>query len=205
MERKIDAGALLVAGAALLLVISLSLDWFGPLSAWEAFEVLDLVLLGAAILAVAAAFGRADQRLLGLAAGVAVAVVATQVLGPPPAGRGLDRETGAWLGLLGALGLLAGAALTSAQIAVTVDVKGRERRQRVAAVDKRGAEGGSVAKPLFDDGEPTRATGSVRPAQAEPARAGEPRATEPTQVDRFAPPADPDATQAFSQVDEPER
>ncbi len=146
MDRRIDAGSLLVAAAALLLVISLFLDWFGlrggtAVSAWTIFEVLDLVLVGAAVAAVAAAFGRVDSRVLLAAALTAVVVVVSQLIDPPPAGQELEREVGAWLGLAAAAGLLAGAALIAAQIAVTVDVRGRERRRRVASVDKRGVAG----------------------------------------------------------------
>lgn len=142
MDRKIDAGALIVALAATLLAVSLFLDWFGlgdgnGITAWEAFEVLDLVLLAAAIAAVASAFGFLDKRVLIGAALVAVVVVVSQLVQPPPAGQGAEREIGAWLGLVAALGLLLGAALAAAQIAVTVDVRGRERRRRVATVDKR--------------------------------------------------------------------
>ena len=142
MDRRLDAGALLVAAAALLLIVSLFLDWFGlgggdGATAWEIFEVLDLVLVAAAVAAVAAAFGRLDSRLLLGAAVVAVVVVVSQLIQPPPAGQGADREIGAWLALVAAALLAAGAALAAAQVAVTVDVRGRERRRRVATVDKR--------------------------------------------------------------------
>ena len=45
MDRRLDAAGLLVAASALLLVISLFLDWFGGggsggITAWRAFEVL---------------------------------------------------------------------------------------------------------------------------------------------------------------------
>ena len=178
MDRKIDAGALLVAAAALLLVVSLFLEWFGlgdgdGATAWELFEVLDLVLVAAAAGAVAATFGRLDPRVLLGAAVLAVVVVASQLIQPPPAGQGADREIGAWLGLVGALGLLTGAALTAAKIAVTVDVRGRERRHRVAAVDKR--------------------TGPEPVAAAE---GGSRATTEPQPADRFAP--EPGATQPFA-------
>lgn len=142
MDRKIDAGALIVALAALLLAVSLFLDWFGlgdgnGITAWEAFEVLDLVLLAAAIAAVASAFGFLDKRVLIGAAVVALVVVVSQLIEPPPAGQGAERELGAWLALAAALGLLAGAALAAAHVAVTVDVRGKERRRRVTTVDKR--------------------------------------------------------------------
>ncbi len=146
MDRKIDAGAVLVVAAALLLVISLFLEWFGlsgasGASAWEVFEALDLVLLGCAVAAAAAALGRLDSRIVLGAAVVAVVVVVSQIIEPPPAGQGTDRQVGAWLGLVAAALLLAGGALVAAQIAVTVDVRGRERRRRVATVDKRGESG----------------------------------------------------------------
>lgn len=193
MNRKIDASAILVAAAALLLVISLFLDWFGlrggaGVSAWTIFEALDLVLVGAAVAAVAAAFGRLDSRVLLGAALVAVVVVVSQLVDPPPAGQELEREVGAWLGLVGAAGLLAGAALVAAQIAVTVDVRGRERRHRVATVDKRG---GAATPPAADS---FRAPADVRAAPVadreerrpvadrfapEPRAEGAPRAAEP--------------------------
>ncbi len=150
MDRKIDAGGVLVVAAALLLVVSLFLDWFGlsggsGASAWEVFETLDLVLVAAAVAAVASALGQLDSRVLLGAALVAAAVVVSQIIEPPPAGQGADREVGAWLGLVAAALLLAGAALVSAQIAVTIDVRGRERRRRVATVDKRRTAAGTPA------------------------------------------------------------
>ena len=190
MDRKIDAGALLVAAAALLLVVSLFLDWFGlpgdtGITAWEAFEVLDLVLVGAAVAAVAAAVGRRDTRVLLGAALLVLVVVGSQLVQPPPAGQGADREIGAWLALVAAAVLLAGAGLAAAQIAVTVDVRGRERRRRVPTVDKR--------------------TPTATPPGASSARA-DAAAAEPA-ADRFAPGAgsravDPDATQAFGAVED---
>ncbi len=221
MDRKIDAGALLVAASAALLVVSLFLDWYGlsltsRFTAWEAFEVLDLVLLAAAVAAVAAAFGRLDSRVLLGAALVAVVVVISQLIDPPPAGQGGEIETGAWLALAAAGGLLAGAALVAAEIGVTVDVRGRERRRRVATVDKRGAaapappaesfgaRGPARAEP-FAPGAPAPGAAPSRPAGAGPSSA--PGGEEQTSVvDRFAPepPAggdratDPEATQPFA-------
>lgn len=195
MDRKLDAGALLVAAAALLLGLSLFLDWFGiagaGVTAWQAFEVLDLVLLLAAGVAVAAALGPLDDRLLVGAAGVALLVVISQLIQAPPAGQGASIEVGAWLALAASFGLAAGAALSSAQIAVTVDVQGRERRRRVAAVDRRAEQaseeeskvpaGGRQDSPSAGDTE-----GTVTDADATRV------------VDRFAPEEeDTQATQAF--------
>ncbi len=203
MERKLDAGALLVAAAAGLLVVSLFLPWFGgertSVTGWQVFELVDLVLLGTAVAAVASAFGRLDGRVLLGAAAVVFVVVVVQLLEPPLVAADTDREVGAWLALVAALGLLAGAALTAAQIAVTVDVRDRERRRRVPAVDER-----------------------PRPSEPASVRVAEPAPRADAAVeDRFAPAAggddadatqvrapdagqdDADATQAFAPGDEP--
>lgn len=192
MNRRLDAGALLVAASATLLVVAEFLDWFGlpgrgAISAWTAFEVLDLVLLGAAVAAVAAAFGLLSTRVLLAAAGLALAVVASQLIQPPPAAQGTDREVGAWLALAAALALAAGAALVAAQIAVIVDVRGRERRPRVPAVDRRDAAG-DAPDPAADAG---RSEPAASGAQEDSWRSG----AAPTTGGSVA--ADPQATQAF--------
>ncbi len=217
MDRKIDAGAVLVVAAALLLVISLFLDWFGlsgasGASAWEVFEALDLVLLGCAGAAVAAALGRLDSRIVLGAALVAVVVVVSQIIEPPPAGQGTDRQVGAWVGLVAAALLLAGGALVAAQIAVTVDVRGRERRRRVPTVDKRGEAGAtppavaretpasSVAATAEDD--PV----ADRFAPEPPARGGSRAARPAAPAPGSAHDAGPEPTQPFAaEPDDPAR
>ena len=50
MTRRVEAGPVLVTLGALLLLASLFLDWYEPgISAWEAFEVWDIVLLVLAV------------------------------------------------------------------------------------------------------------------------------------------------------------
>ena len=45
MTRRIEAGPVLVGLGAVVLLISLFLDWYQPgVTAWDAFEVLDLLL-----------------------------------------------------------------------------------------------------------------------------------------------------------------
>ena len=54
--RSIEAGMLLIGAGAILLFVSLFLEWYQPgIDAWEIFEVWDLVL---ALLAVAAFVAR---------------------------------------------------------------------------------------------------------------------------------------------------
>jgi hypothetical protein len=147
MTRRLEAGPLLVTLGALLLLVSLFLNWFtGEITAWEGFEVWDLVLFVLALGAIAAGLGLTaqdvetiDRRFLPAAvAGVAV-IVASQILDPPPAATGQDPDTGAWLALGAALVMCAGAVLTFGRVHLAFTVEGHEpRRRRVAAVDARG-------------------------------------------------------------------
>ena len=58
MTRRLEAGPLLVTLGALLLLVSLFLNWFtGEIRAWEAFEAWDLVLFLLALGAIAAGLG----------------------------------------------------------------------------------------------------------------------------------------------------
>jgi hypothetical protein len=147
MTRRLEAGPLLVTLGALLLLVSLFLSWFsGEITAWEGFEVWDVVLFVLALGAIAAGMGLTTQELdtvdrRFLPAGVvAIAViVASQIIDPPPAAAGQDPDTGAWLALGAAFLMCVGAVLTFGRVHLAVMVEGREpRRRRVAAVDARG-------------------------------------------------------------------
>jgi hypothetical protein len=147
MTRRLEAGPLLVTLGALLLLVSLFLNWFtGEVTAWEAFEVWDLVLFVLALGAIAAGLGLTtqdvdviDRRLLPAGVAVVAVIVASQILDPPPAASASDPDTGAWLALGAALLMCVGAVLTFGRVHLALTVEGREpRRQRVAAVDARG-------------------------------------------------------------------
>ncbi len=144
MTRRIEAGPVLVGIAALLLLVSVFLDWYEPnVTAWEAFEVLDLVLAALALAALVAAAGaiRPDATVLerhwlpAIAAAVTI-IVAAQILDPPPAVDG-DPETGAWLALGAALLMCVGTLLTLGRVSFALTVEGRDTRRRVSAVDAR--------------------------------------------------------------------
>src|SRR5882724_124535 len=111
-----------------MLVVSLFLHWYGPqITAFDAFEVVDWTLAGlAAVTLVGLAMSVRDAtptpRWLPGVVLVAVALVAAQVIDPPPAARGAQREIGAWLALGSAAVMALGLALTAASITVTVDV-----------------------------------------------------------------------------------
>jgi hypothetical protein len=131
-ETHIPIGALLSAIGAILLIVSLGLDWYGEFSAFTSFEVWDLVLLVLAIvtlalLAVALGFLRTRFRTgTGLVVGAAaLLIVLSQLINHPPAGIDLDEGTGLWLGLGGSALMLAGAILSTARIAISVEPRGR--------------------------------------------------------------------------------
>jgi len=131
-ETQIPIGALVAAIGGLLLIVSLALDWYGPLSGFNSFEFLDLllVLLALATLAtLAAALGLLHTPLrpgTPLVVGVtALVIVASQLANHPPVGIDVDPETGAWLGLAGAALMVAGAILSTARIAIAVEPRSR--------------------------------------------------------------------------------
>ena len=171
MTRRLEAGPLLVALGALLLVVSLFLNWFaGEVTAWQAFEVWDVALLVLGLSAIVTGIGLAtqqnelvDRRLIPPLVAVVAVVVASQIIDPPPAAAGQDPDTGAWLALGAALVMCAGAVLTFGRVGLAVTVEGRDSRQRVSAVDARGSR-----EDTTDSHEP------VRPGEREEG-AGEPR------------------------------
>jgi hypothetical protein len=156
MNRRFEMGPLLVALGALLLLVSLFLDWYGPLSAWDAFEVVDVMLAALAVLSLVGGLGTlapdlayVERRWLpGIVLAVAV-LVAAEIIDPPPAAADLTPDTGAWIGFAAALVMLIGAVLSLGRVSVSVSVAEREYRQRVAAVDERQqtTETGAVVTP----------------------------------------------------------
>jgi cell division septation protein DedD len=148
MTRRLEAGPLLVTLGALLLLVSLFLSWFDPdISAWEAFEAWDLVLFVLALASIAAGLGLTtqdvdlvDRRFLPAAVAAVAAIVASQIIDPPPATAGQDPETGAWLALGSALLMCLGALLTFGRVHLALTVEGRDQRRHVPAVDARGPQ-----------------------------------------------------------------
>lgn len=109
---RLSQGDMIAGGGAVALFLFLFLDWFGPVSAWEGFDILDLVLAAIAIAVivlvatramgndVSVPGGRAEAIfLLGFAATM---IVLTFVL------EGEERKIGIWLALLAALAITYG-------------------------------------------------------------------------------------------------
>jgi len=181
VARRIDAGDVLAALGALLVLIALFLPWFGDANGWEAFEALDLVLAALALAAIAATAAGAgllaapSPRLLAPLGAALLAVVAVQLLEPPPVFAGdAELDTGAWLGLAGAGLVLLGGLLRIASVSVSVSVGGREVRRRVPAVDRRAAPAAPAPVPA-----PAPAREEAVPGGPPPAPADDPQPTQP--------------------------
>jgi hypothetical protein len=194
LRERFDAGTGLVAVGAVLLLVSLFIDWYHPGGdAWAVFESLDVLLAGAAVcglLAVAPRFGTGGLgRALPLISGIAFAIVLVQLIDPPPAVSDSSLATGAWLALAATATMALGAILGAARISVTVDVRGRERRRRTAAIDARESAAEAAAA---IDAEP------ARPRRF--ARHDEPL-LEPREPVIAEPEEDPQRTQALDPVE----
>jgi hypothetical protein len=144
VTRRFDIGPFVLALGALLVLVGLFLAWYGELSAWDAFELTDVLLAALAIAAVVGAVGLltpdndyVDKRYLPAIVAAAFVLVAAQILDPPPVASDQDLGTGAWLSFAGAILMVIGAILSLTKVSFAVAVEGRDRRRRVAAVDHR--------------------------------------------------------------------
>ena len=149
MRERFDAGTGLVALGAVLLLVSLFVDWYDPSgTAWAVFEVVDILLALAAVACLVAVVPRyaALQRAVPVIAFVALFIVAVQLIQPPPAAAGDQLKAGAWLALAATALMAAGATLSAASISVTVDVRQRDRRRRTSAIDAREREAEAEAE-----------------------------------------------------------
>jgi hypothetical protein len=142
--RRIDIGPLIIAVGSLVLLVSLFLDWYGDQTAWEAFEVADVLIAALALAALVAAAGLIaaelaflDRRWLpGLVLALTLLVIA-EILSPPPTVGGADPQTGAWIAFASVLVMLTGTVLSMGRVSFSFAIEGREPRHRVAAVDHR--------------------------------------------------------------------
>jgi hypothetical protein len=144
VTRRFDIGPVVLALGGILLLVGLFLDWYGQLSAWDAFELTDLLLAALAVAAIVTAVGLVtpeadllDRRVIPWIVGAAFVIVAYEILNKPPAAGGQELGTGAWLSFGGAVVMVIGAVLSLTKVSFKVAVEGRDRVQRVAAVDHR--------------------------------------------------------------------
>jgi hypothetical protein len=134
-ETQLPIGPLIAAIGAIMLIVSLFLDWYEDLTGFTVFEFLDLLLTGLAVLtlvALAGAMGVIRPPLRpGLPLGVALlalVIVLSQLVNDPPAvagPNGRDQDIGIWLALGGSALMVAGAVLSAARIAISVEPRDR--------------------------------------------------------------------------------
>jgi hypothetical protein len=142
--RRFEVGPILVALAAIVLLVSLFLDWYGPLTAWEAFEVVEVLLAALAVTALVIAVGQLapdldylERRWLPAVVLAIALLVAAEMVDPPPAAGGEELGAGAWLAFGAAVVMFVGTVLTFGRVRFAVSVEGRQVRERVPVVDHR--------------------------------------------------------------------
>ena len=123
-----------MVGAAALLA-SLFLDWWagpfgeGGVSAWNGFELADILLAALCVIAILLALPLPRPAMLGDAVAerwlpwlgpAALVFVVVTLLNDPPAVHGLSPDVGIWLGLGGAVVLTGGGLLGRARISVEI-------------------------------------------------------------------------------------
>jgi hypothetical protein len=138
MQGRLDlAGGLAVIGAIALLA-GLWLDWYEPgISAWTAFEIVDLLLAAIAVSVVFVALARSPRRprveavagWLPIAALAALVLVVAALVNPPPAAIDRPLEIGAWVSLGGAILLVVAAILSTTELSVVVTMRPRTSRR----------------------------------------------------------------------------
>src|SRR3954462_283060 len=144
MTRRFEIGPLLVILGALAVLVALFLDWYGDRTAWDAFELTDVLLAALALAALVTAAGMlvpeaafVDRRLLPWLVGALAVRVIAQLLSPPPAAGGADPQPGAWIAFAGAMVMLAGAVLSLGRVCFSFAIEGPDTWRRVPAVHNR--------------------------------------------------------------------
>jgi hypothetical protein len=141
-DTQIPIGPLVAAAGAILLIVSLFLDWYEvDLEGFTVFEFLDLLLVVMALATIASLAGGlglvkpAPSPVVSLAVALfTIFVVVSQILNDPPAVAGGDRgkEIGIWLALGGAALMTAGSLLAFARISLAVETRAGPGRDREA-------------------------------------------------------------------------
>jgi hypothetical protein len=170
MTRRFEVGPVLVVLGAIALLVSLFMDWYGPLTAWEAFEVVEVLLTVLAVAGLIVAAGMLapelevlERRWLPPIMFAVALLVGAELINPPPAAGDDTLEDGAWLAFGAALVMLAGTVLSFGRVSVAVAVEGRELRQRVAVVDHR--EDTTETAPIAPSGQESTGTAAKKPAE----------------------------------------
>lgn len=174
-QTHLALGPIIAAVGAVLLIVSLFLDWYEGITGFTVFEFLDLLLVLLALAMIVSLVGAmgllrpAPSPAVSLAVALfTVFVVVTQIINDPPAvvgPRGPDQDIGIWLALSGAALMVAGAVLGYANISLAFEPRHREsagereRDREAASVSTPPAPerpGPEPGRPVASDDEPTR-------------------------------------------------
>jgi hypothetical protein len=191
-QTQLALGPLVGAVGAVLLIVSLFLDWYEGITGFTVFEFIDLLLVLLALATIASLAGGmglvrpAPSPTISLAVALfTIFVVLTQIINDPPAvvgPGGSDQDIGIWLALSGAALMVAGAVLGYASISLAFEPRERagsderEPDRGVTSVstppapDKPGPEPGrpvasdqDATRPLSDPAAPRRPEDPARP------------------------------------------
>jgi hypothetical protein len=150
---QLAVGPLVAAAGAVLLIVSLFLDWYEGITGFTVFEFVDLLLVLLALVTIASLAGGLGLLKPAVSPGLSLAValftvfvVLTQIVNDPPAvaGPGPDKDLGIWLALSGSALMVAGAVLGYAHISLAVETRPRATRHE------------DTTEPLADRGAPAR-------------------------------------------------
>jgi hypothetical protein len=134
-QRQLPVGPAVAAVGALLLIVSLFLNWYEDITGFTVFEFLDLLLVLLALATIASLAGGLGLVRPAVSPGISLAVaiftvlvVGSQVINDPPAVAGAvgpAKDIGIWLALAGSALMVAGALLGYARISLAVEARER--------------------------------------------------------------------------------
>jgi hypothetical protein len=157
MPERINASQILVVVGAVALFVSLFLNWYEPrfpgesgMSAWTAFEILDIALAGLALVAIASVIpaprdtGAATlvaARWLPWIGIAALVLVVVSLLNDPPGARDRGLEIGAWVGLAGAVALALGGLASYARVSLVISLRPTDSSDTTTETSRRAPAG----------------------------------------------------------------
>jgi hypothetical protein len=132
---QVPVGPLIASVGAVVVIVSLFLDWYDEISGFTVFEFIDLLLVMLSLATIASLAGDlglvrpTPSRGVSLAVAIfTVFVVASQIVNDPPAVAGHigpGKDVGIWLALGGAGLMVVGAVLGYARISLAVESRER--------------------------------------------------------------------------------
>jgi hypothetical protein len=165
-QTQLAVGPLVASVGAVLLIVSLFLDWYEGVTGFTAFEFLDLLLVLLALATIASLAGGlglvrpAPSPTISLAVAIfTIFVVLTQIINDPPAVvlTGTEQDIGIWLGLSGAALMLAGAVLGYASLSLSFEPRSRDSGHDVTGVGSSPPpDRPQPGRPVASDDDPTR-------------------------------------------------